>query len=267
MIIDFHVHAFHAKVAEKAVSAIELESGVKPYTRGLVGQLVYRMDEWGIDRACLLSVATKPSQQRVINDWAAGLGNDRIIPFGTLYPTAEDVFEEAERIKKLGLYGIKLHPDDQRFMIDEPSLDGFYSFLEELGLPVIFHAGWDCSSPDLIHCPPERAVKMIKRHPKMKMIFAHLGGNDLWQQVYDVLAGIDGEIYFDTSYTAKCPDGLMTDIIRKHGAERILFGSDCPWESGAKMAEKLLRTGLTNGERELIMGKNAERLLGLRAAN
>ena len=76
MIIDFHVHAFAAKVAEKAVSAIELESGVKPYTRGLVGQLMYRMDEWGIDRACLLSVATKPQQQRVINDWAAGLAGD-----------------------------------------------------------------------------------------------------------------------------------------------------------------------------------------------
>ena len=59
----------------------------------------------------------------------------------------------------------------------------------------------------------------------------------------------------------------MRDIIRKHGAERILFGSDCPWESAAKMAEKLLRLGLTDGEREQIMGKNAERLLGIRAAN
>ena len=267
MIIDFHVHAFHAKVAEKAVSAIERESGVKPYTRGLVGQLIYRMDEWGVDRACLLSVATKPQQQRIINDWAAGLDSDRIIPFGTVFPGAEDAFAEAERIKSLGLHGIKLHPDDQHFMIDEPALDGFYSFLEELGLPVVFHAGWDCSSPELIHCPPERSVKMIKRHPKMKMILAHMGGNDQWQQVYDLIAGLDGELYLDTSYTGKCPDGLMADIIRKHGAERILFGSDCPWESAAKMAEKLLRLGLTDGERELIMGKNAERLLGIRAAN
>ena len=195
MIIDFHVHAFAAKVAERAVSAIELESGVKPYTRGLVGQLMYRMDEWGIDRACLLSVATKPPQQRVINDWAAGLAGDRIIPFGTIYPTAADACEEAERIKTLGLSGIKLHPDDQKFMIDEPSLDGLYSFLEDLGLPVIFHAGWDCSSPDLIHCPPERAVKMIRRHPRMKMVFAHLGGNDQWEgskERYTLLPPIPG---------------------------------------------------------------------------
>ncbi len=266
MIIDFHVHAFAAKVAEKAVSVIERESGVKPYTRGLVGQLVYRMDEWGIDRACLLSVATKPSQMRVINDWAAALGSERILPFGALHPAAEDVYEEAERIRSMGLYGIKLHPDDQHFMIDDPSLDGFYDFLTELGLPVIFHAGWDCSSPELIHCPPERTVKMIKRHPKMKMVFAHLGGNDQWESVLELLAGLDGEIYLDTSYTGKCPEGLMTDIIRKHGADRILFGSDCPWESAAKMAEKLLRLPLTDDEREKIMGGNAERLLELRAA-
>ncbi len=266
MIIDFHVHAFHAKVAEKAVSIIERESGVKPQTRGLVSQLVYRMDEWGIERACLMSVATKPSQQRVINDWAANLGSERLLPFGAVYPSADDAADEALRVKQLGLYGIKLHPDDQDFMIDEPALDGFYSALEELGLPVLFHAGWDCSSPELIHCTPERAVKMLKRHPKMRVILAHLGGNDLWESVLENLAGLDGELYFDTSYTGKCSDRLMTQIIKKHGAERILFGSDCPWESAAKMAEKLLRLKLTDRERELIMGINAERLLGLQTA-
>ena len=94
----------------------------------------------------------------------------------------------------------------------------------------------------------------------------HLGGNDLWESVLENLAGLDGELYFDTSYTGKCSDRLMTQIIKKHGAERILFGSDCPWESAAKMAEKLLRLKLTDRERELIMGINAERLLGLQTA-
>ena len=55
----------------------------------------------------------------------------------------------------------------------------------------------------------------------------------------------------------------MLKIIRKHGAERILLASDCPWESTQKMIEKLLRLDLGDAEREAIMGKNAARLLHL----
>ena len=265
MIIDFHTHSFAPKVAERAVSAIEKSSGYTPYTRGLVDQLENRMDEWGVDRACVLPIATKPTQQRVINDWAAELKNSssRMIPFGTVHPEADDLGDELQRIKELGLYGVKLHPDYQRFMADDPVLDEMYGLIEETGLPVILHAGWDCYSPNLIHCSPERARKLKLRHPKLKLVLAHLGGNDQWEQVRDLLAGLDGELYFDTSFTAKCPDALMTEIIKKHGSDRILFGSDCPWESAAKMAEKLLRLDITDNDRDRIFGLNAERLLSL----
>jgi hypothetical protein len=84
----------------------------------------------------------------------------------------------------------------------------------------------------------------------------------MWEDVYELLAGIDGEVYFDTSFTADCPDALMKKIIDKHGDERILLGSDCPWESTQKMIEKLLRLDISDGSREKIMGLNAERLLG-----
>ena len=265
MIIDFHTHSFSPKVAERAVNAIQTESGRMPYTRGLVEQLETRMDEWGVDMACVLPIATKPSQQIVINDWAAKLPetHPRLIPFGTVHPDAEDIEEELARITELGLYGIKLHPDYQHFMVDDPYLDEMYELIADTGLPLVLHAGWDCYSPNLVHCPPERSLKLIKRHPRLKLVLAHLGGNDRWEQVLELLAGLDGELYFDTSFTDNCPDELMTAIIRKHGAERILFGSDCPWESALRMAEKILRLDITDGEREKIFGLNAAELLGI----
>lgn len=70
---------------------------------------------------------------------------------------------------------------------------------------------------------------MIKKHPKLKVVLAHLGANMMWQEVLDILAGVDGEVYFDTAFTTECPDDLMQLIIQKHGADRILFASDCPW--------------------------------------
>ncbi|MBR1724357.1 MAG: amidohydrolase family protein [Ruminococcus sp.] len=265
MIIDFHTHAFNPKIADKAIAQLEKNAGFPPLTRGRTEQLKDRMDEWGVDKSVLLSIATKPTQQTVVNNWAAKINKEeeRFFAFGSVHPDAEDCCEEAERIKELGLHGIKLHPDYQRFLADDPRVDEMYECISELGLPVIFHAGLDVVSPDLIHCPPERSIKLIRRHPKLKVVLAHLGGNEQWQQVYDILSGIDGEVYFDTAFTTACPDELMLAIIRKHGVERILFGSDCPWDSAARIAEKLLRIDLTDDERDRIFSGNALRLLGM----
>jgi predicted TIM-barrel fold metal-dependent hydrolase len=54
----------------------------------------------------------------------------------------------------------------------------------------------------------------------------------------------------------------MTRIIRSHGASKILFGSDSPWEDPADTLKFLLSLGLTDDELELITHKNAEKLLG-----
>ena len=263
MIIDFHVHAFDTKIAERAIEKLEKMGGIVPFTRGSTEQTIERMDEWGVDKGVLLSVATKPSQQKVINDWAKEQDGDRFISFGTVHPDSEDALEELERIKSMGLHGVKLHPDFQGFFADEEKMDRIYDKTESLGLPLVLHSGYDFSSPDLYHCTPEMAVHIIKKHPHLKLVLAHLGGNECWEKVYEILAGIDGEVYFDTGYTSICPDELMEKIIRKHGADRILFASDCPWDSAYLIKEKIRRLNITEKEKDKILGENAKRLLGI----
>lgn len=263
MTIDFHIHAFNPKIAEKAISVLEQRAGIVPYTRGLIEQTIERMDEWGIDSSVLLPIATKPSQQTVINDWAQQQDSERIISFGSVHPDAEDAINEVERIKRLGLHGIKLHPDYQGFFINDRRIDPLLDAIEQADLPVVFHSGYDVVSPEVIHCLVEPALEMIQRHKGLKVVLAHLGCNECWQEVYDKLAGIDGEVYFDTAFTShKCPDGIMEKIINKHGAERILFASDLPWDSPAKIREKILRLGISDDAKEKILGLNAQRLLG-----
>ena len=263
MVIDFHVHAFNPKIAERAVASLADCCKVAPLTDGLVETTVKRMDEWGIDKACLLSIATKPTQQKVINDWAAEQDRERFIPFMALHPDAPDYAEELERAKGMGLRGIKLHPDYQGFTVDDPKLDEFFDMIEKSGLPAVIHSGFDPVSPDIVHCVPESAKTLAERHRDMKLVLAHMGGNFMYDDVLDILAGIEGEVYFDTAYGNACPDDMMLKIINKHGAERILFASDCPWDNGAKIKEKILRLPISDDKKELILGKNAERLLAL----
>ena len=264
MVIDFHVHAFNPKIAEKAISILEKTARIVPYTRGLIEQTIDRMDEWGIDKSVMLPIATKPSQQTVINDWAAQQDSERIISFGSVHPDAEDAIDELGRIKRLGLHGVKLHPDYQGFFIDDRKLDPLLDAIEKAGLPVVFHSGYDVVSPDVIHCAAQPALEMIKRHKGLKVVLAHLGCNDRWQDVYDLLAGIDGEVYFDTAFTSRyCPDDMMEKIINKHGADRILFASDLPWDSPALIRDKILRLNISDDAKEKILGLNTKRLLGL----
>ena len=264
MIIDFHTHAFNPKIAERAISVLEERAGIEPFTRGLIEQTLGIMDECGVDKSVLLSIATKPSQQTVINDWAKQQDGDRIISFGSVHPDAPDAADEVFRIKELGLHGIKLHPDYQDFMIDDPKLDDLLDTIKQADLPVVFHSGFDVVSPDLIHCMAEPALKMIKRHKGLKIVLAHLGCNDHWQDVYDHLAGVDGEVYFDTAFTSwRCPTPMMQKIIDRHGADRILFASDLPWDRPDLIRDKILGLDLSDDAKEKILGLNAARLLGL----
>ena len=70
---DFHTHAFTDALAGRALSSLADTSGKIPATDGTVNGLRKIMQKNGIDEFLLLPVATKPSQQISINNWASGI--------------------------------------------------------------------------------------------------------------------------------------------------------------------------------------------------
>jgi predicted TIM-barrel fold metal-dependent hydrolase len=76
-----------------------------------------------VDISVVLNIATNARQQKSVNDFASSINNNRdIISFGSVFPYSEDVFDELERIKELGLKGVKLHPDYQGFNVDKMAM-------------------------------------------------------------------------------------------------------------------------------------------------
>lgn len=262
MIIDFHTHAFSDKIVEKAMGNLTETSGFKPYTDGSVKGLIKHMDKCGVDKSVVLPIATKPSQQKIINSWANEIMSDRIYPFGSVHPDAEDICEELENIKNLGLYGVKLHPDYQKFCVDDEKAYPIYEKCTQLGLPIVFHAGYDPLSPDKVHGKPKAFAKIHKDFPKLTMILAHLGGMYRWEQVERYIAGTDGEVYLDVSFIAgEIGKKLLERIVNKHGADRILMASDCPWDSPANEIKMINKLNLSESDKEKILYKNAAKLL------
>ena len=98
--------------------------------------------------------------------------------------------------------------------------------------------------------------------PEMTMILAHGGGMRDWDNVEKYLAGKDGNLYFDVSVIAKeIPRDQLLRIIRTHGADRILFGSDCPWDLPSNEINMIEELPLSDEEKEMIFYKNAQKIL------
>ena len=69
-------------------------------------------------------------------------------------------------------------------------------------------------------------------------------------------------LYFDTAFSfSRMPPDWAREIIRAHGAEKILLGSDMPWSDTGNEIRFVKSLGLPPEETEAILGENACRLL------
>lgn len=260
-IIDFHTHVFPDELAPKAMAALQANSpDSHPCTNGTMTELVESMDRAGVSRSAVLYIATKPSQVGLINKNCSLVKTSRIIPFGTLHPLTSDFDNEIQKLVTSHIPGIKFHPEYQNFYVDNPAMFPVYEALADAGLIVSFHAGKDPGPFTCDHALPAALLKIHRNFPRMTMIAAHMGGWKLWSEVEEILCG--SSIYFDTSAVPELLPPLdFIRMVRKHGAEKILFGTDSPWFEQKQSREWIERMDLTEREIELILSENARRLL------
>lgn len=264
MIIDAHTHIFPDELATHAMEVLVGNSGMPPFTDATVTGLLTSMHGAGVDSSIIAPIATKPSQVSGINHWAAELArqNNDIISFGTLHPLHKDWNNDINYLVANRFPGIKLHPDYQEFFVDDPSLIPIYRAIADAGLILLFHAGVDVGLPPPVHCTPDRLARVLDAVPELTVIAAHMGGYKCWDDVERYLVGRN--LFFDTSYSlADLGAEHMMDLIKAHGVERILFGTDSPWTSQSAEVTNIRALPLSDDEKAAILGGNAERLLGM----
>ncbi|MCI8559623.1 MAG: amidohydrolase family protein [Dorea sp.] len=262
MIIDFHTHMFPDKIAKQTIDKLSECSGKAPDTDGTYEGLLNSAKDAGINCSVVLPIATKPSQFRTINKFASRYLEGEIISFGSVHPEPDDYKAKLREIKNMGLKGIKLHPDYQDMYFNDIRYKRVVSYAVELGMIISVHAGLDPKCPDDIHCTPRMAAELIDDVRPEKLVLAHLGGNQQWDEVERYLVGKN--VYFDT--------GVIFDhiekeqfirIMRSHGSDKILFGTDSPWAGQKKFVDVMKEMDITEEERDRVMGENGRRLLGI----
>ena len=85
---------------------------------------------------------------------------------------------------------------------------------------------------------------MIEELQPPKLILAHMGGWKQWEQVEEILCG--AQVYLDCAF---CSDYMLPEqferLVQKHGADKILFATDSPWENPKDTIAWVEKTSLT----------------------
>lgn len=260
MIIDAHAHIFPEKIAEKAAAGISGFYDNMPVAyNGMLKTLLAEGEAAGVSRFVVQSVATVPEQVPSINNFIAASVSaypDKLIGFGALHPDYPDIAGETERIISLGLKGIKLHSDFQRFNIDDERAFPIYEAAEGR-LPILFHVG----DPRYDYSSPKRLMNVVKRFPKLTVIGAHLCGWTKWDEAEELFA--HSGVYADCSSSlyALSPE-RAAQIIRSIGTKRVMWGTDYPMWRADEELRRFDALPLNGEEREDILYRNVLRLIG-----
>ncbi len=269
MLIDFHTHIFPDKIAERTIAALAKSCNTQPFSNGTVAALVGEMERAGADVAVTLPAITSPSQFDSVNRFAAEVNRTfegkarRLISFAGIHPDCEDIEGKMAFIKQSGFLGVKLHPDYQGKFINDPAYVRILQCAKEYDLIVVTHAGVDGAfRSQSTKCTPDLVLDLISKAPHSKLVLAHLGANEMSDEVIQKLCGKD--IYLDTAYVLRFTDEqTFKKILDGHGEDKILFATDSPWSSIKNDVEKIKSFSLNKATEQRIFSENARILLGI----
>jgi len=257
-IIDAHCHIYPDKIAEKASASTSEFYHMPSLFDGKISTLLERGGAAGIEHFIVQSVATTHKQVSSINHFIAesvAHSNGRFTGLGTLHPDSENLAEEVDEILSLGLKGVKLHPDIQKFQIDDARMDKIYELCEGR-LPILMHTGdyrFDFSNPN-------RMMPVLEKYPELTVIGAHFGGWSVWDEATETLSKYKNFLVdCSSSFYAMTPEKAK-ELIMAYGTDRVLFGTDYPmWDIETEL-ERYMRIDLTEEQREDIFYNNTAKL-------
>ena len=282
MIIDSHTHIFPDNVCARIVDGMSRDGGIVHYTNASAAELSASMKAAGIDYSIDLPVATRVDQVEKINSRMISLKDELlsqgIIPFGCIHPDYENYKAEIARLRDAGIAGIKLRPPYQGVDLNDIRYKRLIGAISDSGMITLFHAGWDVYDSHHNYATVDMILELIKDVAPERLVAAHMGGWISWTEVAGRLLG--APLWIDTSCSLgdmklrqdiphdqaiMFSQGLTQEqfnyMVHAHGADRVLFGSDCPWQDQSDYVRKIKNSGLSQEEIEKILSGNAVSLL------
>jgi aminocarboxymuconate-semialdehyde decarboxylase len=236
---------------------------------------------------------------RIINDAGAALaaGSDGRLHALATVPMNDPTAAAAELRRareELGLVGVEIGTSVGDMPLDDPALEPFFATAEELGMPVMLHPYLSMVSPpgpavqgfhlaNVVGNPLETFVAasrlivggVLDRHPDLQVLLVHAGGAFPYQlgrlqHAYEARAETRevarreptaylGSFLFDTIIFDRAALRFLIDRV---GAERVVFGTDIPFDM-ADLSARDLASDLDAQTAGAVLAGNALQAFGL----
>lgn len=276
-IIDIHIHIQPLHMFKP--SALELiKRGRKDYAeieRYCADSTAFLkfLDSLHIERAGLINYVSPAIMGFTpeVNEWIArycAAAPDRLLAFGSVDPRlAPDAGAEVDRIAKLGIRALKLHPSHQEITPNSyrngcPPLARVYERAQAHGLPVMIHTGTSIfPGARNVHAQPILCDDVCIDYPHLTVILAH-GGRPLWMEEAFFLVRRHKHMHMDISGIP--PQKLLEYFPRiEEIADKVLWGTDWPGPGVPEIKgnqEKFLALHLREESKRKILYENAARM-------
>lgn len=220
----------------------------------------------------------------------------RFIAAGTVaMQSAKHALAELERMKRAGFRALEIGTNVNGRDLDDPEIVEILQAAEALDLAVFVHPWSGIGEermrafylPHMVSLPAETSLAIsrlifggvLERLPRLRIAFAHAGGTFV-----PLLGRIDhgftvraeakriisrppsaylGRLYFDS---ITHDPRLLEFLCAKVGSDHVMLGSDYPFDMGVEHPrDQLLDTKLSAEDLDNVLGRTAERFLGLDA--
>ena len=238
--------------------------------------LLEQLDLGGVQMAGLLGYSVSPGksveEMRFVNQQTSEViacDPERLLGFVFVNPSlpASIVAGELDQyLSQGGFRGIKLELDVN---CRDPRVNVVMEKARQYNVPVLHHSWyvntWCMNEGELQvqlnRSEPHDVADLARRFPDVPIIMAHMEGSGI-RGILDVAEC--GNVWIDTSGSQPFT-GTLEFALETVGSRRILFGSDLCGRSIEGQLGRILGTRMPEADRENILWRNAETLLGLRA--
>ena len=276
MIIDCHTHVLPPLVKERRSSYCEKDAAFAAIYRtakaaiASTEDLLESMARHEISRSVAVNYSWSTLEFcRETNDYIlenSARHPDKITGFCSVPDfTSESSLREIERCALSGARGIgELRPDFHTSTFSDASaMAPFVQLLKKYKLMLLLHVsepvghiydGKGSATPQLV-------TPFLERNPDIVVICAHWGGGLPFYFLMPEISKNLVNVYFDTAASPFLYRAEVYRIVSNLvGAKKILFGSDYPLMSPARLLRDIGVAGLSNEEVALILAGNARRL-------
>ena len=224
------------------------------------------MAEAGVDRAICWMMQQHLDEPQTSNKYIYESSKKfpRMLPFGwVMLPQGlQKTLDEVKRcLEDYGFYGIKINGSQNQHNIDSDESLEIIELVAKAGKIIAFHCGAEAP----VFTDPERAARIAKLYPELRIIMVHMGGvvePDMSEKVIAAAMKSPNMMLVGSAI----PMPRVANGIRKLGADRILFGSDTPYHgsTGERLDEyREMLKEFDSASAALVLGESAKKFLAI----